>query len=155
MKILYLHGLYSKPGGVKPTFLARQGFEIVNPHLPDDDFEESVRRAREARDRENPDLVVGSSRGGGVALNAGLDDLPIVLIAPAWKRWGTARAATPKTWVLHSEADQVIPIADSRELLEAAGLPASRLTVVGKGHDMTDEEAFRVLVEVIGRARRG
>jgi hypothetical protein len=27
MKILYLHGLYSKPGGFKPTYLRRQGYE--------------------------------------------------------------------------------------------------------------------------------
>ncbi len=38
MKILFLHGWNSKPGGVKPTYLARHGHEVFNPALPDDDF---------------------------------------------------------------------------------------------------------------------
>ena len=30
MKILFLHGWQSVPGGVKPTFLARHGHEVIN-----------------------------------------------------------------------------------------------------------------------------
>ena len=39
MKILFLHGWQSVPGGVKPTFLAQHGHEIINPKLPAEDFE--------------------------------------------------------------------------------------------------------------------
>lgn len=59
--ILYLHGLGSKPGGIKPAFLRGQGFEVINPALPDEDFEESVRIAGEAYDQHHPDVVVGSA----------------------------------------------------------------------------------------------
>jgi hypothetical protein len=45
MKILFLHGWQSVPGGVKPTFLAQHGHEIINPKLPDEDFELAVRIA--------------------------------------------------------------------------------------------------------------
>ena len=38
MKILFLHGWQSVPGGVKPTFLAQHGHTVINPKLPDDDF---------------------------------------------------------------------------------------------------------------------
>jgi hypothetical protein len=38
MTILFLHGWQSAPGGVKPTFLARHGHEVINPKLPDEDF---------------------------------------------------------------------------------------------------------------------
>ena len=38
MKIHFLHGWHSVPGGVKPTFLTQHGHEVVNPQLPDDDF---------------------------------------------------------------------------------------------------------------------
>jgi hypothetical protein len=38
MKILFLHGWQSVAGGVKPTFLAKQGHEIIEPNLPDEDF---------------------------------------------------------------------------------------------------------------------
>ena len=43
MKVLFLHGWQSVPGGVKPTFLAQHGHDVVNPKLPDEDFEEAVR----------------------------------------------------------------------------------------------------------------
>ena len=42
MKVLFLHGWKSVPGGVKPTFLARHGHEVFNPKLPDEDFEEGL-----------------------------------------------------------------------------------------------------------------
>jgi hypothetical protein len=46
MIILFLHGWQSVPGGVKPTYLAQQGHEVINPKLPDEDFEETVRIAQ-------------------------------------------------------------------------------------------------------------
>ena len=50
----------------------------------------------------------------------------LVLLCPAWKRWGTARTVKPGTVILHSGADDVIPFADSRELVRASGLPSRR-----------------------------
>jgi hypothetical protein len=43
MKILFLHGWQSTPGGVKPTYLAQHGHEVLNPALPDDDLDAAVR----------------------------------------------------------------------------------------------------------------
>lgn len=45
MKILFLHGWQSVPGGLKPTCLREHGCEVINPALPDDQFEASVRIA--------------------------------------------------------------------------------------------------------------
>ncbi len=42
MRIRFLHGWTSTPGGVKPTYLAEHGHEVLNPALPDDDFEAAV-----------------------------------------------------------------------------------------------------------------
>jgi hypothetical protein len=39
VKILFLHGWQSTPGGVKPTYLKDHGHEVLNPALPDDDFD--------------------------------------------------------------------------------------------------------------------
>jgi hypothetical protein len=64
MKVLFLHGWRSVPGGVKPTHLARHGHKIINPKLPDEDFAEAVRIAQEEFDRHRPDVVVGSSGAG-------------------------------------------------------------------------------------------
>ena len=54
MKILFLHGWQSVPGGVKPTFLAQHGHEVINPKLPDEDFNEAVRIAQEEFDKHQP-----------------------------------------------------------------------------------------------------
>ncbi len=69
MNILFLHGWTSAPGGRKPTFLKDAGHAVLNPALPDEDFEEAVRVAQAEYDQHHPDVVVGSSRGGAVALN--------------------------------------------------------------------------------------
>ena len=42
MKILFLHGWRSIPGGVKPTCLKDHGHEVLNPALPDDDFDAAL-----------------------------------------------------------------------------------------------------------------
>jgi alpha-beta hydrolase superfamily lysophospholipase len=149
MKTLYLHGLHSKPGGVKPTFLRAQGHEVLNPALPDEDFAESMRRAQKAFDEGRPGLVVGSSRGGAVAINLAAHQVPVILIAPAWKRWGSTTRATLQTIIIHSANDEVIPIGDSRELVAASGLPPDALIVAGADHNMTDAEAFAALREAV------
>jgi len=63
MRILFLHGWQSVPGGVQPTFLAQHGHGVINPKLPDEDFNEAVRIAQGEFDRHQPQMVVGLSRG--------------------------------------------------------------------------------------------
>jgi len=46
MNILFLHGLKSTSGGLKPTYLKDHGHEVLNPHLPDADFGAAVRIAQ-------------------------------------------------------------------------------------------------------------
>ena len=69
MRILFLHGWTSVPGGHKPTYLKTHGHTVLNPALPDEDFDEAVRIAQAEYDQHHPDVVVGSSRGGAVAVN--------------------------------------------------------------------------------------
>jgi hypothetical protein len=146
MKILFLHGWKSLPGGVKPTYLARHGHEVANPPLPDDDFDEAVRIAQCEFERSQPDVVVGSSRGGAIAMNLKVGSTPLVLLCPAWKKWGAAASVKPGTVILHSASDDVIPIEDSRELLRNSGLAASALVVVGNDHRLADPEPFASLL---------
>ncbi len=148
-KILFLHGWNSVPGGVKPTYLADHGHLVINPALPDDDFDEAVRIAQAAFDEHRPDVVVGSSRGGAVAMNIEANGAKLVLLCPAWKRWGTATSVQPGTVILHSEADDVIPIADSRELLVLSGLPASALLIVGNDHRLATAEPLAALLSSV------
>src|SRR3954454_5739031 len=121
MKALFLHGRRSVPGGVKPTFLARHGHEVVNPKLPDDDFGEAVRIAQGEFDKHQPRAVVGSSRGGAVAMNLDSGEARLVLLCPAWKKYGSAKGVKPGTVILHSRADDVVPFADSELLARVSG----------------------------------
>src|ERR1700692_2219608 len=102
MRILFLHGWQSVPGGLNPTFLAQHGHEVINPKLPDEDFAEAVRISQAEFDKHQPDVVVGSSRGGAVAMNLKSGDTPLVLLCPAWKKYGTARTVKQKTNNPHS-----------------------------------------------------
>lgn len=112
MTILFLHGWQSVPGGVKPTYLRDHGHTVINPKLPDEDFDEAVRMAQVEFDKHHPDVVVGSSRGGAVAMNIESGDARLVLLCPAWKKWGTARTVKLGTVILHSRAEDVIPFAE-------------------------------------------
>ena len=149
MKILFLHGFGSQPGGIKPAFLRGHGHEVINPALPDRDFEESVRIAQQAFDKGPPDVIVGSSRGGAVALNMDSGRVPLVLLAPAWRKWRTATVDKRAITILHSENDDVVPIASSREFIEVSGLPEENLVVVGEDHRMIDEAAFAALIRAV------
>jgi len=149
MKILFLHGWHSTPGGLKPTYLRSHGHTVLNPALPDDDFDEAVRIAQAEFDGGKPAVVVGSSRGGAVAMNIDTGEAPLVLLCPAWKTWGAARTVKPGTLILHSRTDETVPFADSQELVRNSGLPTGALIEVGTEHRLADEESLgRMLEEV-------
>ncbi len=147
MRVLFLHGWQSVPGGVKPTYLKDHGHEVINPKLPDEDFNEAVRVAQAEFDTHQPQVVVGSSRGGAVAMNISSGEAKLVLLCPAWRKWGTARTVKPDTVILHSRADDVVPFADSEELVRNSGLPAWTLIEVGGDHRLADPESLETMLE--------
>lgn len=154
MKILFLHGWKSVPGGVKPTYLAQHGHEVINPALPDDEFSEALRIAQAEHDKHKPDVVVGSSRGGALAMNLNSGDTPLVLLCPAWKKYGTAKTVKPNTVILHSQADDVIPFADSEELVKNSDLPEESLFEIGNDHRLADPESLELMLEACATKRQ-
>ncbi len=146
MKILFLHGWHSVPGGVKPTYLQNYGCEVINPALDDDDFCAAVAIAQAAHDQHLPDIVVGSSRGGAVALNIASNETPLVLLCPAWKRWGSAKVLKSKSVILHCRTDEVVSFEDSEELVADSDLPAETLIEVGSDHRLADESSLSVML---------
>lgn len=146
MKILFLHGWTSVPGGIKPTYLKEHGHEVINPALPDDDFNESVRIAESEYIQHRPNVIVGSSRGGAVAVNMQSGETPLVLLCPAWKNWGSATTVKPNILILHSRHDDVIPFADSEELVAKSGLPTETLIEVGSDHRLADPEPLKKML---------
>jgi hypothetical protein len=145
VKILFLHGWHSVPGSVKPTYLAKHGHEVINPALPDEDFMEAVRIAQSEFDQHQPDVIVGSSRGGAVAM-AIAPRIPLVLLCPAWKKWGTVKVLKGKTIILHSRKDETIPFADSEELLRISGRTDCTLIETGNDHRLADDDSLRIML---------
>ena len=143
MKILFLHGWNSIPGGVKPTYLKDHGHTVLNPALPDDDMEQAVRIAQAEFDQHRPQVVVGSSRGGAVAMNIDSGDAKLVLLCPAWKKYGTAMTVKAGSVILHSRADDVVPFADSEELAKNS---KATLIEVGSDHRLADPEPLAAML---------
>lgn len=143
MKVLFLHGWNSVVGGVKPTYLKDHGHEVINPALPHEDFAEAVRIAQAEFDQHQPQVVVGSSRGGAVAMNINSGNARLVLLCPAWKKYGTAKTVKADTVILHSRADDVVPFADSDELAKTSG---ATLIEVGTDHRLADPEPLAAML---------
>jgi alpha/beta superfamily hydrolase len=149
MKILYLHGWNSGVGGVKPTYLKSHGHEVIEPVLDHDDFQAALETAQTAFDQHQPEVVVGSSRGGAIAVNINSGSARLVLICPAWKKWGKAQSTKPGTQIIHSRADDVAPFADSVALISKSGLPEGALIEVGHDHRLADPEPLEALLRAV------
>jgi hypothetical protein len=149
MRILFLHGWNSVVGGVKPTYLENRGHTVFNPALPDDDMDAAVRVAQAEFEEHRPDLIVGSSRGGAIAMNVKAGDTPLVLLCPAWRKYSAVTAVRRYSVILHSRADDVIPFTDSQELVRNSGLPAYKLIEIGTDHRLADSKALGMLETVV------
>jgi hypothetical protein len=121
----------------------QHGHEVINPALNDDDFDAALVTAQAEFDKHQPDVIVGSSRGGAVAMNVKSGNARLVLLCPAWRKWGTVKKAKPGTVVLHSRADDVVPFADSEELARNSG---ARLIEIGTDHRLADPEPLAAML---------
>lgn len=146
LKVLFLHGL-SSDGGRKTAYLRSLGYDVFTPRLSDWSFRRAVRSARDAFNEFQPDVIVGSSRGGAVAMAMARSDVPLVLLAPAWRWCGVEPALRAEAIILHSKYDKLVSISDSRELCRRN--PTARLLEVGTDHRLNDEEAGNVLADVL------
>lgn len=145
VRVLFLHGWYSVVGGLKPTYLRDQGYQVFNPALDDDDFELAQRTAQREHDEKHPDIIVGSSRGGAIAMNLQSGPTPLLLLCPAWRSWGRASTVNHQTRILHSRNDEVIPFVDSQALIANSGLPPEALIEVGSDHRLADPAALAAM----------
>ena len=145
MRIVYLHGRMSGPNSQKCKFLRENGHEVYAPRLISHDWGQSVTAAREIMEKVNPDLVIGSSRGGAVAM-ATNSTVPMVLICPAWGKYAPWSMCRGNSTILHAKEDRIVKFSDSKLLSEASG---AKLVEVGKDHRMNDENALHALLKVI------
>lgn len=120
--------------------------------LDDDDFAAAAQTAQAEFDQHHPDVIVGSSRGGAVAMNVESKDTPLVLLCPAWKKWGTATTVKSNTTILHSRQDDVVPFENSEELVANSRLPAEALIEVGTDHRLADPAPLEKMMEACKRS---
>jgi len=147
-RVLFIHGQESSAQGRKARLLAEH-FEALTPAMDTSDFEACVARQAEAIRRFQPDVVVGSSFGGGVALallQRGAWRGPTLLLAQAGLRQ-SLRAELPvgvPVWLVHGTRDDVVPIEDSRVLARSGSRELVRLLEVDDDHPLSR------LVELVG-----
>lgn len=91
-----------------------------------------------------PDLIIGSSQGGAVALSIAdrYKDTPMILLCPAWKIFNvTPTYLNPESLIIHGVRDLEVPFQDSQELAEKFGV---RLVPTRDGHIM--KQGMSVLI---------
>ncbi len=145
MRIVYLHGRMSSPNSRKCEFLRQNGHEVFAPKLISHNWEQSVVAARDMLEKVKPDLVIGSSRGGAVALATGTV-IPMVLICPAWGKYAPWSICRGNSTILHSKSDRIVKYSDSELLAHTSG---AKLIETGDDHRMNDENALETLLKVI------
>jgi hypothetical protein len=84
-------------------------------------------------------------------MNVDGGEAKLVLFCPAWKKYGTAKTVKQGTVILHSRADDVVPFADSEELIRNSGLPASSLIETGSDHRLADPEPLAAMLGACSR----
>jgi hypothetical protein len=84
-----------------------------------------------------------------VAMNLTSGSARLVLLCPAWKKWGQAQTVKPGTTIIHSRADDVVPFEDSLELVSKSGLPESAIIEAGQDHRLADPEPLEALLRTV------
>jgi predicted alpha/beta hydrolase family esterase len=143
-RVLFLHG-WSSDGGTKTAFMRSLGYDVFTPNLSDWRFRRAVAQAQAACDAFGPAVIVGSSRGAAVAMNMNGGSTPLVLLAPAWKRWGKASSVKNpcRSIIIHSRNDEVVPFEDSVEL--CLNSPGLSIIPGGVDHRLNDQQARKAL----------
>ncbi len=154
-RVLYLDGLGCNPEGFKPRYIRSLGYDVLAPMLPDLDFPASECVAAQALQTYRPDVIVGYSRGGSVALALMDDRVPRLLIAPALHWVAEGRLFSGRLVVLHSAYDDGLPLEAVREQVARCGMPAVAVRVVGNDHTMIDPDALAAMAVALVELTEG
>lgn len=150
LRVQFIHGLEGSPQGNKARLLG-SAFDTRTPAMDTSDFDACVALQADCISGFRPDVVVGSSFGGAVALallQRGLWSGPTLLLAQAGLRCGlppTLPADVP-VWIVHGLRDDVIDPEDSRRLAAAGNPAVVRLIEIDDDHRLFNAVASRDLI---------
>ena len=154
LRVQFIHGLESNTQGTKARFLASR-FEALTPAMNTSDLEGSIATQASALREFKPDVLVGSSFGGAVAVALLARKLwrgPTVLLAPAAARLGMRNhlPGDVTVTVAHGVDDDIVPLAHSHGLVADTSSARVKLIEVADGHrlqSLVDTGVLATLVE--------
>jgi esterase/lipase len=149
-KVLYIHGVGGSKNSPKATAIRFKGYDFVAPTFPKlagdtlfslaipflnrSHWNRSIAITKDAIEKEKPDVVVGSSMGGALAMEAlqEMPHIPQVLISPAWKFFGVKPKLSDIATIIHGDRDVLVNVKDSEKL--AKKNPNANLIVIPDDH---------------------
>jgi pimeloyl-ACP methyl ester carboxylesterase len=153
--VLLLHGWFCDAGR-KEAYLRSLGFVVVKPKLSDWSFRRAVRAARKAYEQCRPDVIIGSSRGGAIAMNFDSGRTPLILMCPAFRHFGRARRLDKTAVVIHGRRDRWLRVSGSDKLCRNSS--DATLLIVDDGHRLRKPESRQALhrgLEIVLRPTAG
>jgi len=146
--VLFAHGKESGPRGDKISALANlakgHGLEVTSPDFRGfDDPEDRVKHLLQvASEMQGPFILVGSSMGGYVALQASkkLPTVGLFLMAPAVGLAGyqeqQPEPGCPQMMIIHAWQDEIIP---ARNVIALAERHKAELHIVNSDHRLSGQ----------------
>jgi alpha/beta superfamily hydrolase len=156
LRIQFAHGLASSPHGNKARLFAEH-FDALTPEMDTSDLESCIRVHELALASFRPDLLIGSSFGGAVAvalLERGLWRGPTLLLAQA-ARYYTPSCRLPdgiRVTLVHARQDEIVDIDGSRALARTGTSELVELIEVDDDHQLTALAATGDLIHIVNRA---
>ena len=153
LRVQFIHGLEGSPTGAKAQLFAAH-FTALTPAMDTSDFPACVELQAATLASFQPDVLVGSSFGGAVAvalLQRGIWRGPTLLLAQAARHCGLP-VRLPEgvhVWLAHGQRDDVVDIEDSRVLARTGTPELVRLIEVDDDHSLYTMVESGRLVEVV------
>ena len=155
LRVQFAHGLESSPQGNKARLLS-QHFLTETPAMNTRDFESCVALHAGTAMRFRPDVLVGSSFGGAVAvalLERNLYRGPTLLLAQAAVMYRASVRLPPNVRVLlvHAPEDEVVPFAGSVQLAASGTQGMVELIERSDNHALSKLIESGELIELVKR----